>query len=53
MEACGDLVPEPSSLEALIGHPDNANGIAIRVTPGESETRFHATSNDLWPEPNA
>jgi predicted RNase H-like HicB family nuclease len=53
MEAHGEPVPDPWPLESLIGHPDNANAMAIRVPLGDGDTIFHAASNDEWPDAEA
>jgi len=54
LAASGQPVPEPSTLEALTGNPDNADGMAMRVPPDdESDKLFHAASNDLWREAEA
>jgi predicted RNase H-like HicB family nuclease len=53
MAARGEPVPEPSTLEALTGKPDNSDGMAMRVPPGENDTLFHAASNDFRPEAEA
>jgi predicted RNase H-like HicB family nuclease len=53
MASRGEPVPEPSTLEALTGNPDNADGIAMHVPPGDDDTLFHAASNDLWPDAEA
>ncbi len=53
LAARGEPAPEPSTLEALTGNPDNADGIAMRVPSGDDDALFHAASNDFWPEAEA